>query len=83
MTTFTTVIDPKEMDLIDKVAKHLDPDAWDDERVFKEDKGRITVDVPKTITQREFNRSIRESARKDAAAIIQIIRDHDAAKEGT
>jgi hypothetical protein len=72
MTTFPTVIDPKEMDLIDKVAKRLAPDVFTADLDSEDVSPRV----------RQWDQTLRREARSSAAEIIKIVRDHDASKEG-
>jgi hypothetical protein len=87
MTTFPTVIDPKEMDLIDKVAKVISPGAWDDRPVYQRVAGGWDEDPAQTATLRKINETNRANAREIALELICTVRDHDAArraeKEGT
>jgi len=82
MTTFLTVIDPREMDLIDRVGKRVDPGAWDDRPCLKWTGTDYVEDVIATQTLLGINKKNRARAREVAIDIIAAVRDHDANKEG-
>jgi hypothetical protein len=81
--TLPTDLDPREMDLIDKVAKRVAPQA------FTERTAPLGMATDEMVSPRvkAWDDTLRREARSSAAEIIKIVRDHDATsraeKEGT
>lgn len=75
--TFPTVIDPKEMDLIDRIAKRVNPNAF----VTYRPSFGLGGDEDISPRVKAWDDGLRKIARFDAAEIIEIVREHDAARK--
>lgn len=79
---FSSTVDAREIDLINKVARIIDSSAWDDQPHYaKQPDGTYAEDDGMTNLARRINDTNRARARELASAVIAAVRDHKKHRE--